>query len=261
MSKSDKPLWKCPKCGHEFVTQNLWHSCGRYSLADHFEDSDPKVRELFDRFTGMVEACGPVTIYPEQTRIVCQVRVRFAGVVPRRRDLDVGVWLTRPAQHPKLRRTELIPPSTFVHHFRFKQPAELDDAFMTIVREGYAVGRQEHLERAPRKPRRRQRKSGEGKRVPDEKQPASGESPQQEQKATASSPQTGAASDAPKQEKPQSKQAPAKKRPARKRKPARRTSKKGASKKGTTKKAGDKKPPAAQRQKKEKPKPAKKDAS
>jgi hypothetical protein len=231
MSKSDKPLWKCPKCGHEFVTQNLWHSCGRYSLADHFEDSDPKVRELFDRFTGMVEACGPVTIYPEQTRIVCQVRVRFAGVVPRRRDLDVGVWLTRPAQHPKLRRTELIPPSTFVHHFRFKQPAELDDAFMTIVREGYAVGRQEHLERAPRKPRRR------------------------------SSPQTGAASDAPKQEKPQSKQAPAKKRPARKRKPARRTSKKGASKKGTTKKAGDKKPPAAQRQKKEKPKPAKKDAS
>jgi hypothetical protein len=211
MSRSDKPLWKCPKCGHEFVTQNLWHSCGRYSLADLFEDSDPKVRDLFDRFTAMVEACGPVTIYPQQTRIVCQVRVRFAGVVPRQRDLDVAVWLTRPVQHTKLRRTELIPPSTFVHHFRFKQPAELDDAFMAIVREGYAVGRQDHLEHgAPRKPRRRHRKSGKGKRVQDtDKKAAETEA---------------AAAEAPPADKPKAK-------PTRKRKPAKRAAKKGARKK------------------------------
>jgi hypothetical protein len=248
MSKSDKPLWKCPKCGHEFVTKNLWHSCGRYSLADHFEDSDPRVRELFDRFTGMVEACGPVTIYPEQTRIVCQVRVRFAGVVPRRRDLDVGMWLTRPAQHPRLRRTELIPPSTFVHHFRFKQPAELDDAFMAIVREGYSVGRQEHLERgAPRKPRRRQRKSGKGKRIEGEKQAAHGESAQPKAKP-ASETAAAATGESPK--------APAaKKKPARKKQPAKRTSKKG-----TSKKAGDKKPAAAKKQKKVKPKPVHKES-
>ena len=250
MSKSDKQLWKCPKCGHEFVTKNLWHSCGRYSLADHFEGSDPRVRELFDRFTAMVEACGPVTIYPQQTRIVCQVRVRFAGVVPRQRDLDVGVWLARPVQHPKLRRTELIPPSTFVHHFRFKQPAELDDAFMAIVQEGYAVGRQEHPERgAPRKPRRRQRQSGKGKRPEGEKQTAAGaEASQQEKKATEGEPQTAATSEGPK--------APARKGSARKSKPARR-----ASKKGTRKKTGDKKQPTAQKEKKEKPKTAKKDAS
>jgi hypothetical protein len=207
MSKSDKPLWKCPKCGHEFVTKNLWHSCGRYSLADHFDDSDPKVRDLFDRLAAMVEACGPVTIYPEQSRIVCQVRVRFAGVVPRQRDLDVGVWLTRPVQHAKLRRTELIPPSTFVHHFRFKQPAELDDAFMAIIREGYAVGRQDPLEHgAPRKPRRRQRKSGKGKRVPQtDNQAVAGAEPKPPDKPKAKS--------------------------AKKRKPAKRASKKGARRK------------------------------
>jgi hypothetical protein len=213
MNRSDKPLWKCPKCGHEFVTQNLWHSCGRYSLADLFEDSDPKVRDLFDRFTAMVEACGPVTIYPQQTRIVCQVRVRFAGVVPRQRDLDVGVWLTRPVQHTKLRRTELIPPNTFVHHFRFKQPAELDDAFMAIVREGYSVGRQDHLEHgAPRKPRRRHRKSGKGKHV------------QETDKKAAET--EAAAAEAPPPDQPKAK-------PARKRKPAKRAAKKGARKKAT----------------------------
>ena len=215
MSRSEKPLWKCPKCGHEFVTENLWHACGRYSLADHFEDSDPKVRELFDRFTAMVEACGPVTIYAEQTRIVCQVRVRFAGVVPRRRDLDIGVWLTRPVQHARLRRTELIPPSTFVHHFRFKRPAELDDAFMAIVREGYAVGRQHHLERgAPPKPRRRQRKSGQGKRVKE------GETPQPERSAARQEPaETGTPAET--RETPPREKAAAKRHPAKRGKRAR----------------------------------------
>ena len=32
-----RPLWRCGKCGHRFVTKNLWHSCGRYRLADHFK--------------------------------------------------------------------------------------------------------------------------------------------------------------------------------------------------------------------------------
>ncbi|NIM49052.1 MAG: hypothetical protein GTO22_07305 [Gemmatimonadales bacterium] len=183
MNKSERPLWKCPKCGHRFVTKNLWHSCGRHSVADHFEGTDPKVRELFDRFTAMVEACGPVTIYAQQTRIVCQVRVRFAGVTPRERSLDVTVWLTRPVQHAKLRRTELIPPSAFVHHFRFREPTELDDAFMAIVREGYAVGRQEHLERPAPKPRRPRRKKGTGKKGKSEKrEPAKEEKGKRESK-------------------------------------------------------------------------------
>lgn len=27
-----RPLWRCPKCGHRFVTKNMWHSCGRYRI-------------------------------------------------------------------------------------------------------------------------------------------------------------------------------------------------------------------------------------
>jgi hypothetical protein len=47
--KSD-PLWTCPKCGHAFVSPNLWHSCGRYELDDHFRGRPPGLRRLFDRF-------------------------------------------------------------------------------------------------------------------------------------------------------------------------------------------------------------------
>jgi hypothetical protein len=140
-----RPLWTCPKCGHRFVTRNIWHSCGRYRLADHFEGADPVVREMFNRFRAILKECGPMTIYPQKTRITCQVRVRFANAVPRKRWLDVGLWLTRRVEHRKIRRVEEPVPRCYVHSFRFEEPADLDEGFAAILQEAYAVGCQEHL--------------------------------------------------------------------------------------------------------------------
>jgi hypothetical protein len=76
-----KPLWRCGKCGHRFVTRNLWHSCGRYRLADHFKGKPRTLRQTFNRFVGLARASGPVTVYAQKTRSVIQARVRFAGAV------------------------------------------------------------------------------------------------------------------------------------------------------------------------------------
>ncbi len=37
MPEKKKPLWTCPRCGHQFVTPNMWHSCSRHALDDHFK--------------------------------------------------------------------------------------------------------------------------------------------------------------------------------------------------------------------------------
>jgi hypothetical protein len=80
MPKFKKPLWTCPKCGHQFVMRNLWHSCSRHSLDDHFKGKDPMLRKIFDRYLALVKKCGPVTAYAQKTRIIFQVRVRFAPI-------------------------------------------------------------------------------------------------------------------------------------------------------------------------------------
>src|SRR5438034_280358 len=46
-------LWKCPKCGHRFVTANLSHSCGRYRLAAHFAGKSGAVRAAFSRLVAV----------------------------------------------------------------------------------------------------------------------------------------------------------------------------------------------------------------
>jgi hypothetical protein len=128
------------------VTANLWHSCGRYRIDDHFEGRAPIVRQAFERFIAILETFGPVTVYAQKTRIVCQVRVRFGGVVTRQRWLEATLWLKRRADHPRLRRVELIPPDNYVHHFTFDALEQFDPRFRKLAREAYTIGEQRHLE-------------------------------------------------------------------------------------------------------------------
>lgn len=130
--------WRCPKCGHRFASRNLWHSCGRYRLKDHFVGKEPNVRRIYRRFAQIVRSCGKVTIYAQKTRIICMGTVRFAGAVARKRWLECGLWLDRKAEHPALVRTETFGRGSFGNYFRFTDPSLIDDAFIALVREAYA---------------------------------------------------------------------------------------------------------------------------
>jgi hypothetical protein len=137
------PLWKCPRCGHRFVTRNLSHSCVRVHLADHFRGKPAERRRTWNRWVATARACGPVTAYAQKTRIVIQARVRFAGAVVRTSYLDAGLWLRRRADHPRLRRIEDFGALGCVHHFRLESPDDIDAELVALMREAYRVGTQE----------------------------------------------------------------------------------------------------------------------
>jgi hypothetical protein len=137
-----KPLWRCPKCGHRFVTENLWHSCSRYSLTDHFKGKPRVIRQTFNRFVGLAEACGPVTVYAQKTRIVIQGRVRFAGAVVRSQWLDASMWLKRRVEHPMISRIENFGRLGFGIHFPLHSPDDIDPAMADFMREAYEIGQQ-----------------------------------------------------------------------------------------------------------------------
>jgi hypothetical protein len=141
MPKSSRPLWKCPRCGHRFVSRNLWHSCVRVRLTDHFRGKDPVVRQLFSTLRALVRYCGPATCYAQKTRIVFQARVRFAGAVTHRDWLEAGLWLRRRVEHPRLRRVESFGRLGYGHYFRLEQVSDLDRAFAALVREAYQAAR------------------------------------------------------------------------------------------------------------------------
>lgn len=136
-----RPLWKCPKCGHRFVTRNLWHSCVRVPLRAHFAGKPALRKQTFDRWLAAARACGPVTVYGQKSRIVFMTRVRFGGAVVRASYVDAALWMRRRVHHPRLIRTEDFGSLGFGLHFRLERPEDVDLELQTLVREAYRVGR------------------------------------------------------------------------------------------------------------------------
>ena len=90
-----RPMWTCPRCDRSFANRNQSHACGRHELEPHFRGKPAEIRALFDAFVRAVEACGPVTVLPEKTRIAFHVRMSFAQLTPRLRWIDGHVVLAR----------------------------------------------------------------------------------------------------------------------------------------------------------------------
>src|SRR5262245_56258714 len=110
-SIASRPLWKCPKCQRQFVTRNMPHSCGRFSVEKFLAGKTSDTVALYEKFSALVNQCGPVRIAPAKTRIGFQVRMIFAAVNKLKdRGLEAHVVLRRRLRHPRFRRIEKMTP-------------------------------------------------------------------------------------------------------------------------------------------------------
>ena len=150
------PLWRCPKCGAQFVSANMSHSCGRFRLEDLFAGRDPQAFSLFEKFKRMVEACGPVVMIPQKTRLVFMVRMRFAAVYPRKSSLRVGLVLSRRLA-PSRRIDKVIEyaPQCIGHELTITSAGDLDATIQRWLRAAYDVGTQKGFVRRGHAARRR----------------------------------------------------------------------------------------------------------
>jgi Domain of unknown function (DUF5655) len=142
LATKQRPLWRCPKCGERFVTANIWHACGNFALKDLFARSDPGVLKLFRRFARMVRACGPVRMIPQKSRVVFQVRVRFAGCQPRKSHLICSIALPQKVPNPRFIKITSYGARFIGHQFRIHHEGELDAEVQSWLQEAYRVGAQ-----------------------------------------------------------------------------------------------------------------------
>ncbi len=143
-------LWKCPKCGERFVTRKMWHSCGKFSLADLFARSEPQVLLIFRAFARMVRNTGPAHMIPQKTRVVFQTRMRFAGAMPRKSHLLCTFILPREVKSVRMRKILKFSPHCYLYHLPVRSVAELDNNVARWLKEAYAVGDQKYVRQRKR---------------------------------------------------------------------------------------------------------------
>ncbi len=120
----------------------MWHSCGVFSEEALFQRSAPAVREAFDALRSAVLNEAAVTITPQKTRIVFQIRTRFISAYPRRRYLDVGFVLRDRDAWPCVHKIEGPYSGAFVHYVKLTGATDVDDEIVSLIRQSISYGKQ-----------------------------------------------------------------------------------------------------------------------
>jgi len=122
------------------------HSCGRYTVEQFLTGKSPSAVTLYQRFSALVQECGPVKVAPAKTRVGFQVRMIFAAVNKLNdKGLEAHVVLARRLEANRFKRIERMSDKCYVHHFRLESSRELDAEVKGWLCEAYEVGTQKHL--------------------------------------------------------------------------------------------------------------------
>jgi hypothetical protein len=143
---ASEPLWRCAKCRRRFANRNQSHSCGyARPLREHFAGKPSSAKALFTRVRSVVEACGPVQVLSEKSRIAFHVRMSFMAVSIQKTGLRGHFVFASVHRHPRFVRVDTISPRNHVHHFRITDSKDIDSTFRAWVAQAYRVGQQQHL--------------------------------------------------------------------------------------------------------------------
>ena len=117
-----------------------------WTVAMHLAGKPDEVVALYERFVGLVQACGPFTYRVTKTGITLKGSRRgFAGAKPKAGSLDGYLDLQRPVQDPRILRATPYTKRLFVHQFRVTDTDQLDAEFAGWVHEAYDVGAGAHM--------------------------------------------------------------------------------------------------------------------
>jgi hypothetical protein len=99
---------------------------------------------LFRRVRAAVEACGPVTVVSEKSRIAFHARMSFMAITVQKGGLRGHFVFASVHRHPRFRRIETVSRRNHVHDFRISSAQDLDPIFLSWIAEAYRVGEQRH---------------------------------------------------------------------------------------------------------------------
>jgi hypothetical protein len=111
-----------------------------------FARKEPHVKRIFERLAEIARACGPVRIYAQKTRVVMQVRIRFAGGHPQKRCFIAGFLLPPDVESSRIEKREEYGSRSYVGcRVRLERERDVDREIRGFMKLAYRIGCQDHL--------------------------------------------------------------------------------------------------------------------
>jgi hypothetical protein len=104
------------------------------------DNISPQVAPLYDRFVNLIQALGPVTILPTQTRVDFQRRIIFASTQFSQEDLRVQLLLPQRVDDPRMVRIEVFSEDKVAHTLVVRSLDDFDSHFTAWLQDSYELG-------------------------------------------------------------------------------------------------------------------------
>ena len=110
-----------------------------YPLEQHFQESLPQIRRLFNKLVSQLEKFGPVSVHSVKSGILLQRRLDFCVVHPRKRHLLVEVTGDRNLTDPVILKVVQPSPDRFIYTFHVSSAEDLNQKVLSWLKRAYQL--------------------------------------------------------------------------------------------------------------------------
>ena len=132
------PGRQCHHC-KEWIEQGEAHDCWTTTEQALTEDLSEDLRDAWERIRETAVTFGEQRIYASGTAIMFSRDSCYFFVRPRRKDLQVCVFLGRPVRGPQVRRVERRSATKFVHIIHITHRDQVEPPITDWLREAYEL--------------------------------------------------------------------------------------------------------------------------
>lgn len=130
-------MWTCPKCKRIFSKTLQPHSCHKVSLETHFKNKE-LAREIFDYLVKQIDTkIGKCKIISIPCCVHLFGNYDFLAALPKKDGLEIRFALNRQLNTPRLKISVPMSTKIFKNCFDIKTTLEIDDEFMSWLKESY----------------------------------------------------------------------------------------------------------------------------
>ncbi|MBL0340711.1 MAG: hypothetical protein IPP71_07215 [Bacteroidetes bacterium] len=128
-------LWKCPKCGRQFMRKNQSHSCRMYPLEQHFlskEGGKILYQKLCEKIKDKV---GPFKIESLECCIQFVSTFTFTAVKIFKDKIQLDFSLNHPIKNKRIKKLVKLSAHRLLYFVEIKSEEEIDTELITWIKE------------------------------------------------------------------------------------------------------------------------------
>ncbi len=110
-----------------------------FTVASHFEDKLPIVKQIYDRLLEALRQYGEVHEAPKQTSIHLDNTTGFAGVYTRKDYILLHFRTDYPMDDPRLSKGEQLSARRFKHTIKLTQVSDIDAQLLKWLEDAYKI--------------------------------------------------------------------------------------------------------------------------